>query len=135
MITLDTSGLFAALNASDQDYARARAVLASDRGPWIIPALIFAELAYLIEKRVGGAYLDVLLRDIQRGLYVVDYDERDFVRIRELASRYSNLPIGFSDAAAIACAERNYGRILTFDRRHFDIVAREGSIRVLPEFE
>jgi uncharacterized protein len=135
VITLDTSGLFAAINVSDVDHDRARRVLATERAPWIIPALTFAELAYLIENRLGGSHLDTLLLDIQRRMFVVDFDERDFSRIRELAARYSNLPLGFADAAAIACAERNYGRIMTFDRRHFDIIAREGTIDVLPAFE
>jgi predicted nucleic acid-binding protein len=32
----------------------------------------------------------------------------------------------------IACAERNGGRVLTLDRRDFDVVAGEGVITVLP---
>jgi predicted nucleic acid-binding protein len=33
-----------------------------------------------------------------------------------------DLPLGFADAAVIACAESKGGRVLTLDRRHFDVV-------------
>jgi uncharacterized protein len=46
--------------------------------------------------------------------------------------RYPDLELGFTDAAVIACAERNGGKVLTFDRRDFDVVAREGRITILP---
>ena len=31
-----------------------------------------------------------------------------------------------------ACAERNGGKVVTLDRRDFGVVAREGTITVLP---
>jgi len=64
-----------------------------------------------------------------------EYVEGDLARIRAIVLRYADLPLGFSDAAVIACAERNGGYVATFDRRHFDIIAREGAIEVLPAFE
>jgi len=53
--------------------------------------------------------------------------------IRALTRRYADLPLGFADAAVIACAERHGGRVLTRDLRHFGVVAREGRLIVLPE--
>ena len=41
------------------------------------------------------------------------------------------MPLGFSDAAVIACAERHRGVVLSLDR-DFRVVEREGTIRVLP---
>jgi len=46
--------------------------------------------------------------------------------------RYADLPLGFSDAAVIACAERSGGSVLTFDRRDFEVVARDVPITVVP---
>ena len=46
--------------------------------------------------------------------------------------RYADLPLGFADAAVIACAERNGGRVMTFDRSDFDVVAAEGPITIVP---
>jgi predicted nucleic acid-binding protein len=57
--------------------------------------------------------------------------EGDFPRIRQLVARYSNLPLGFADAAVIACAERHGGNVLALDR-DFAIVAREGAISLIP---
>jgi hypothetical protein len=39
--------------------------------------------------------------------------------------------LGAADAAVVACAERNGGRVLTVDR-DFGVVAGEGTITVLP---
>lgn len=49
-----------------------------------------------------------------------------------LVRRHADLRLGFSDAAVIACAEERGRRVLTLDRRHFEVVAREGTIEVLP---
>jgi predicted nucleic acid-binding protein len=37
-----------------------------------------------------------------------------------------------ADACVVACAERNGGALLAFDD-DFEVVAREGRVRVLPE--
>jgi predicted nucleic acid-binding protein len=49
-----------------------------------------------------------------------------------LIGRYADLPLGLTDAMVVACTERNGGRVLTLDRRHFGVVAGEGTITVLP---
>jgi predicted nucleic acid-binding protein len=132
VITLDTSGLFALLNRRDPDHDAARTSLAEDRGPCIVPAGILAEIAYLIEERLGSEPLDLFLADLQAGAFTLDCGEDDIPRIRELVTRYGDLPLGFADAATIACAERSGGRVLTFDRRDFAAVAREGRIEIVP---
>jgi len=58
--------------------------------------------------------------------------DRSAARIRELVLRYADLELGFTDSGVIACAERNGGKVLTFDRRDFEVVAREGRITILP---
>jgi predicted nucleic acid-binding protein len=62
----------------------------------------------------------------------LDCGEQDFARVRTLVRRYADLPLGLVDAAVLACAERNGGRVLTLDWRHFGVVARVGRITVLP---
>ena len=49
-----------------------------------------------------------------------------------VVQRYEDLPLGFADASVICCAERNGGRVLTLDLRHFGVVAAEGRISLLP---
>jgi uncharacterized protein len=132
VITLDSSALFALLNRGDPRHAAVLDVLVADRGPHIVPAGILAETAYLVETRYGAQVMDGLLADLEAGVFTLDCGERDLGRIRALANRYADLPLGFADAAVVACAERNGGQVLTLDRRDFGMVAREGTISVLP---
>lgn len=85
----------------------------------------------MIEVRLGNDVLTTVLRDLEDGAFTLDRGEGDFSRVRALVARYRDLPLGYADSAVIACAERNSGRVLTFDRRHFPVVAREGTIRLV----
>jgi predicted nucleic acid-binding protein len=131
VITLDTSGLFALLNRGDSDHERVRAALFKARGPYLEPAAILAEIAYLVEGRLDTGALESLLLDLASGGFTLECGEEDLARIRELVRRYANLPLGFADASVVSCAERNGGKVLTLDLRHFGVVAGEGSIFLL----
>lgn len=132
MITLDTSALLALPNREDRDHLRVRAVADADDGPFVLPAATLAEVTYFVEARMSSELLDALLLDLEADAYDVDLNRRVYPRIRHLVRRDADLPLGFVDAAVIACAERRGGRVLTLDRRHFGVVAREGTITVLP---
>lgn len=90
-----------------------------------------AEVTYLIESRRGQGPLERFLDDLINGDYLLDCGERDLPRIRALVVRFADLPLGFADAAVVACAERRGGRVLTYDQRHFPVVAGEAKITVL----
>lgn len=132
MITLDTSALYAAMNRSERLHKEIRAALLADTGPYLVPAGILAEIAYLVETTLNLGVLDAFLSDLETGGYTLDCGEGDVPRIRVLVRRYADLPLGFADASVIACAERSGGRVLTLDRRHFGVVAREGKLNLLP---
>lgn len=133
LITLDTSGLFALVNRGDPDHEAVRAALLEDPGPYVVPAGILGEIAYLIEHRLGVRVLEGFIEDLESGGFTLDCGEEDLPRIRELVMRYADLPLGFADASVVACAERDSeGRVLTLDLRHFGVVAREGRIIPLP---
>ncbi len=131
MITLDTSGLFSLLNRRDSDHQRAKEALLDAGSPYLVPSGILAEIGYLLEQRMPGT-LDPFLGDLESGAFALDCGEEDLPRIRALVSRYDDLPLGFADAAVIACAERSGGLVLTFDLRDFGVVAREGTIQLAP---
>ncbi len=132
LITLDTSGLFALLNRADKHHEQVKAALFEDRGPYLVPAGILAEIAYMVEERLGARALESLVLDLESGGLTLECGEVDLPRIRELVGRYEDLPLGFADASVISCAERNGGRVLTLDLRHFGVVAAEGRITLLP---
>ncbi len=132
MITLDSSALFALLIRQDQDHPRVVSALANESRAWIVPGATLGEVGYLLEQRATPSALDVFLADLEDGTYTLDCGEHDFARVRALVRRYADLPLGLVDAAVIACAERHGGRVLTLDLRHFGVVAREGTITILP---
>jgi len=132
VITIDTSGLLAIINRRDPDHEAAADALRGDRGPYIVPVGILAEITFMLAGRMGGDVLDAFLGDLESGAYSLDCGQGDLSRIRDLVRRYESLPLGFADAAVIACAERSGGRVLTLDRRDFGVVAREGSITMHP---
>jgi predicted nucleic acid-binding protein len=132
LITLDTSGLFTLLNRKDEDHERVRAAFIQDKGPYLVPAGILAEISYMIERRLGEKVLEAFVADLEARRFVLECGEDDFGRIRELIGRYADLSLGFADASVISCAERNGGKVLTLDLRHFGVVAKEGNISVLP---
>ena len=133
LITLDTSGLLALLNRRDPDHARVRAAFDDDRGPYLVPAGILAEITYMVEQRLGTRTLDLFLEDLESGAYALDCGHADLPRIRALITRYDDLPLGFADASVVACAERSGGRVLTLDVRDFGVVARAGTVTIVPE--
>lgn len=66
-----------------------------------------AEVGYLLEAKVGtvaeAAFLDA---PADGDLELVDLIPEDLARMAELVRRYDDLPLGTTDASAIALAER-----------------------------
>jgi predicted nucleic acid-binding protein len=131
LVTLDTSAIFAALNKRDVNHVAAAAALNSYSGQLVIPTPIMAEIAYFIEREFGTQTLDEFLGDIVDGAFILDCGYSDLSRIRQLVTRYADLPLGYADAAVIACAERRDRHVLSFDLRHFGVVGREGTFQLL----
>ncbi len=83
MITLDTSAVFTSLNAKDQDHQRVRAAWLAVRPPYFIPTRILAEIAYLLEQRLGQAVLLAFLSDIKNAAFKLAH-ETDWARVETL---------------------------------------------------
>jgi len=133
VITLDTSGIIAYINAGDTAHQACREAIDQDNGPYIIPAAVLAEVGWFLETKLPPIAEQTFLDDLREQVYTTDWSAGDIPRIQDLVDRYRDLRLGIADAAVIACAERNRGRVLTTDRRHFPVVARgEGTITVLP---
>jgi len=132
MITLDSSAVFALLNRRDPDHRRVKTILEQDPGPYLVPAAALGEIAYLVEERLGFKVMDLFLLDLSSGALSLDCGEDELPRARQLAQKYSDLPLGFTDAAVAACAESNGKRVLTLDHRDFSVIAKETGLMVLP---
>ena len=132
MITLDTSAVLALLNRRDPAHESVAEAFSSDDGPYLVPAGILAEVGYMTAVRFGAAALDAVLAAIEEGPLELDCGDERLGRVRELVSRYADLPLGLADATVVVCAEKNQGRVLTLDVRHFTVVGREVGLTVLP---
>jgi predicted nucleic acid-binding protein len=132
MITLDTSGIVALAATGDANHPEARAALEAVDDFTVVPAPILAEVTYMLDVRLGPRGVHAFLGGLTRGETLLDCADADLPRVLELMERYGDLGLGFPDASVIACAERNGGQVLTFDRRDFEVVAREMPITLLP---
>lgn len=70
MITLDTSAVLALLDRDDADHSAVRQAVGADRGPWLVPAGLLAEVASMLQSRFVAEALPVLLTDLERGEYM-----------------------------------------------------------------
>jgi predicted nucleic acid-binding protein len=120
----DSGALYAIYDAGDKHHKAVANVLKAELGPIIVPAVILAEIDYLLREHLGiDAELD-FIHDLSRGVYGLEPPAKDdLVRCRELIDEYRNLDLGLVDAAVIATAERlRISRLLTVDERDFRVV-------------
>lgn len=135
MILLDTSGLLAALDASQRLHRAAVASLAAARPPRLLSPFVLAELDYLITSRVGVAAAASLLEEVERDTYLLEpMTGADVARAHAVIKRFGDLGIGLADASIVVLAERHRVRdLLTLDERHFRVLTTGGKpFRLLP---
>jgi uncharacterized protein len=132
LIVLDTSGLLALADRRDPQHQQVIDAFDADGGPHVVPAAVLGEIGYMIERDLGASAASAFMFDLAEGVLELDCGEDDLLRAAQLALRYEDLPLGLVDALVIACAERRGGRVLTLDRRDFEIVRREVQLEVLP---
>jgi predicted nucleic acid-binding protein len=119
---VDTGPLFAAADVDDANHDAALAVLERTDLDLVIPSLVVAETACLLQSRLGPRVEARFLR----GLSTLDVEAPhpdDWIRIADLVERYADFPLGGADASVIALAERlGTELVITLDRRHFGAV-------------
>lgn len=120
----DTGAVYAIHDADDEHHVAVRAFVEGEAGPLLLPAVLLAEIDYLLTRRLGiDATLD-FLSSVERGAFtLIPPLMEDIVRCREIIHQYRDLNLGFADASVIATAERlRVQRVLTVDQRHFRAV-------------
>jgi hypothetical protein len=135
VILLDTSGLLAALDASQRLHERAAASLAAARPPLLLSPFALAELDYLIASRVGATARASLLSEVERGAYALEpMAAADVANAHKIIQRFADLQISLADASIVVLAERHrVHEVLTLDERHFRVLtASKKPFRLLP---
>jgi predicted nucleic acid-binding protein len=132
---LDSGPLFAALDRDDAAHERSAAIFRRADIQLVIPALVVAETAFLVGKRLGPEIESRFLAGLTE-FEVESPHPGDWPRIAELVSRYREFPLGGVDASVVALAERlNTDLIVTLDHRHFRAIRPRHveAFRLLPE--
>ncbi len=100
-----------------------------------IPAMVVAEVTYLVGTRLGPQVEAAFLASLS-GLDVEAPSASDWPRIAQLVERYADFPLGGTDASVMVLAERlGTDVIITLDRRHFGAARgdHQRAWRLLPE--
>ena len=118
---VDAGPLYAALDVKDRDHQRSAEVLRRPDLELVIPSLVVAEVCYFAGKNLNAEIEAAFLRGLAEGDIEVEaptYD--DWPLIANLVERYSDFPLGGTDASVAVLAERlGTDIIITLDRRHF----------------
>lgn len=132
---VDTGPLYAAVDADDVDHAACRAVLERADLELVVPALVVAEAAYLVGRRLGPGIEAAFVRGLSE-LEVEAPLAEEWIAMADLVERYGDFPLGATDASVATLADRlDTNLIVTLDRRHFGALrpAAGGSYVLLPD--
>jgi uncharacterized protein len=127
VILCDTGPLVAAALANDDDHRTCVDLLTGLHlagRPLLLPGPVTAEIGYLLAREAGTHVEALFLQSVADGDFEpVDLIADDYHRMAELVEDYADLPLGTTDAAVIALAERlRITDVATLDRRHFSVV-------------
>lgn len=134
LAVVDTGPLYAAVDADDVDHERCVAALTAPGLRLVVPAMVVAEATYLVGTRMGPQVEGAFLRGL-RAVRIEGLKPADLDRMADLVERYADFPLGGTDAAVVALAERlGTDLVVSLDKRHMLAVRTKdgGSLRVLP---
>ena len=133
-VLVDTGPLVAVLDPSDQHHASCVAALRQIKVPLITVWPVVTEASHLLS--FSHAAQDALLELIADGTIAIEpLTADDIPRLRELSSKYGDLPMDLADAAVVRVAERLKLRtIFTTDQRDFSVYRGKKNLkfRLLP---
>ena len=120
MIVLDTSVIYALLDAADQRHEAAIAWYALLDEDLVTTPLVLAEVDHLATTHGGPRASRAFRADVKAGAYAVEWWPAAATEAVDVADRYGDLGIGLADGSLVALAARvGTVSIATFDQRHF----------------
>jgi uncharacterized protein len=123
-ILVDTSGLYALIDADDRHHLAVRRCLEQSSEALIVPVTVLPEIDYLVATRLGVRVELAMLRTLASDeIQVEPITPIDIHRCIELVEAYADSDIGLVDASIVAIAERlRILQVLTLDHRHFRMI-------------
>lgn len=123
MIVVDTSFIYALLDARDERHGDAVGWYGDQQDELATTPLVLAEMDHLAMTRAGDVATRAFRRDIRNGAYAVEWWASAAAESARIADRYADSGLGMSDASLVALAARvETSVIATFDERHFRAV-------------
>ncbi|MBF0412350.1 MAG: PIN domain-containing protein [Desulfamplus sp.] len=115
-ILIDSGPLIALFDASDKYHNEVIKFIKSNKYPLITTLVSITETLHLLDFN-RNAQID-FIEWIHRGaVELVNIENRDFGRIKELTEKYRDLPMDFADSCLVYLAEKlNLDTIATIDR-------------------
>ena len=136
MIILDTSVIYALLDADDSRHRQAVEWYDALDEELVTTPLVLAEADHLATTRGGSRAVRAFRADVSAGAYLVEWWPTAAREATELADRYADLGLGMTDASLVVLAARlGSTDVATFDQRHFRAVRPLGAadaFRLLP---
>jgi predicted nucleic acid-binding protein len=136
LIIVDTSVIYALLDANDNKHEAATAWYLDTVPTLTTTPLILAEVDHLAGARAGAAAQSAFRTDLARGAYEIEWWAEAAAESVTTAEQYLDLGVGLADASLVALANRlGIVDVATFDERHFRAMrpARGGTaFRLLP---
>jgi len=132
LVLLDTSALFAGIDADDPNYASAHRYFAKQSNTYLVADTIFSEAATLIRHRLGvglavGVGTAILAGDPFR-LHRLTVEEAE--ESWRIFCRFTDKDWSYADCSLLALSQHlQIGEVFAFDR-HFDQMAALGLRRV-----
>jgi predicted nucleic acid-binding protein len=132
---VDAGPLLAALDVDDRDHVASVAIMERADLELVVPTLVVSEVCYFAGRRLGASVEAEFLRSMASFEVLAPLPE-DWPLIANLVERYSDFPLGGTDASVAVLAERlGTDLIVTLDRRHFGAIRMSDGrpFRFLPE--
>jgi uncharacterized protein len=133
-VLVDTGPLVALLDRSDPDHVACQETLSSMNDSMVTVWPVVTEAMYML--RAYWQAQEALWEMIEAGaVEILPLGIDDVSRMKQLMSKYRDLPMDLADAALVRVAERErLRRIFTLDRRDFQIYrpSRIGRFAILP---
>ncbi len=118
---IDTGFMFAVLDNSDEYHADCAKAYKNIRNA-LLPEAVLPELAFLLVRENIKNLTDFLRYLADGNLNIIPMEIQDLKRAAEILEKYADSRVDFVDCVIVAIAERlNIKRILTVDRRHFNL--------------
>lgn len=140
IVVADTSALFAAFDADQDEHGQALAVMEQER--LIISPLVLTELDHLTRHDLGFSaamsITDALLSRAIEGRYrLAELKHVDLSTAQSVRAKYEGLQLDLADAVGVALADKyKTDRIFTVDQRDFraiePLTPGIDSFRILP---